>query len=141
MRSGARAGTELLIVLGWRGLMNPEIPRTPREEMEARLTALILGELPAEQAFTLGRAIEQDAELAKLYARLKETVELVREAAAGPATQVAAQSAPLKLSDLRRERLLAHFKTVTPRAFAPPEKPAMSWLVPLAAAAIVLLLG
>src|SRR2546426_5171824 len=120
MRSGARAGIELLIVLGWRGLMNPEIPRTPREEMEARLTALILGELPAEQAFALGRTIEQDAELAKLYSRLKDTIGLVREAAASPANQGGAQSPPLKFSDQRRQKLLAHFKTVAPKAFAQP---------------------
>ena len=70
--------------------MNPEIPKTPREELEAKLTALLLGELPADEAFALGRSIEQDAELAKLNARLKETVGLVREATVA----AAAQSAP-----------------------------------------------
>ncbi len=72
--------------------MNPDVPTTPREELEAKLTALLLGELPADEAFALGRSIEQDAELAKLYARLKETVGLVREATAIQAEQSAAPS-------------------------------------------------
>src|SRR6266478_9377177 len=120
--------------------MNPEIPTTPRGELETKLTALLLGELPADEAFALGRAIEQDAELATLYARLKETVGLVREATVA----AAAQSAPapdLKLSEPRREKLLAQFKTVKPKEFAEPEKHRTTWAVPMAAAAIVMLLG
>src|SRR5438445_12935915 len=99
--------------------MNPEIP-TPRGEIEARLTALLLGELPAEEAFAVGRAIEKDAELGTLYARLKETIGLVREATVSQAEQSAAPSPALKLSDQRREKLLAQFKTVQPKAFAEP---------------------
>ena len=48
--------------------MNPELPLPPREEMELRLTALLLGELSAEEAAAVRRAIEQDGELAKLFA-------------------------------------------------------------------------
>src|SRR5438105_3241998 len=120
--------------------MNPDIPSTPREELEAKLTALLLGELPADEAFALGRYIEQDAELANLYARLKATVGLVQEATVA----AAAQSAPapdLKLSGDRREKLLAQFKTVAPKQFAEPERPRTTWAVPMAAAAIVMLLG
>src|SRR5437867_1593295 len=120
--------------------MNPEIPRTPREELEAKLTALLLGELPADEAFALGRAIEQDAELAKLYARLKATVGLVQEATVAAAAQ-SAPSPDLKLSSERREKLLAQFKTVKPKEFAEPEKHRTTWAVPMAAAAIVMLLG
>ena len=68
--------------------MNPDFPRNPRDELEASLTALILGELPADQAFTLGRAIERDAELSKLYERLKRTIELVRQTAASPTEEL-----------------------------------------------------
>src|SRR5260370_754371 len=121
--------------------MNPDIPKMPREELSAKLTALLLGELPADEAFILGRAIEQDAELAKLYGRLKETIGLVRETIVSSAEQSAASSPALNLSDQRREKLLAHFKTLAPKAFAEPEKHATSWLIPLAAAALVLLLG
>src|SRR5437016_14645552 len=94
--------------------MNPDIPKTPREELEARLTALLLGELPAEEAFALGRAMEQDTELARLYGRLKDTVGFVRETLADPPEKASVQTAPLKLSDERREKLLAHLKTVRP---------------------------
>src|SRR5215470_14176112 len=116
--------------------MNSERPKTPREELETHLTALLLGELPADQAFALGRAIEQDAELAKLYARLKETMGLVREAASTPAEQVVSQPATLRFSEPRREKLLAHFKTVRPRTFGEPEKRTNLWFAPLAAAAV-----
>jgi len=54
--------------------MNPELPRNPQEELEARLTALLLGELSADEAATVRRAIEQDGELAKLFARLHHTI-------------------------------------------------------------------
>ena len=120
--------------------MNPEIPRTPQEALEAKLTALLLGELPADEAFTLGRSIEQDADLAKLYTRLNETVGLVQEATVSPAEQ-SSPSPVLKLSEPRREKLLSHFKTVAPKQFAEPERHATSWFVPLAAAAVVMLFG
>src|SRR5437762_8934283 len=100
--------------------MNPDAPKTPREEREASLTALLLGELPPEKAFTLGRAIEQDAELAKLYERLNKTIGLVRETAANPVEQVTAQPARLKMAEERRQKLLQQFKTVKPKEFALP---------------------
>jgi len=43
--------------------MNSDSPQSPREELEARLTALLLGELSGAEAATMRRAIEQDAEL------------------------------------------------------------------------------
>ena len=63
--------------------MNPEKPS--REEIEAKLTALLLGELSAEEAQLLRWAISQDAALAQLHDRLKLTVGFVREVAANPA--------------------------------------------------------
>src|SRR2546430_816117 len=101
--------------------MNPDLPKNPRDELEAKLTALLLGELPADEAFTLGRAIEQDPELAKTLERLKQTIKLVRETEAPIPGQVL-QSTPLKLSDKRRQALLQQFKTVKPRAFAEPRR-------------------
>jgi len=121
--------------------MNPDFPRNPRDELEASLTALILGELPADHAFTLGRAIERDAELSKLYERLKRTIELVRQTAANPTDESVSQSAPLKMGDQRRQQLLAHFKTVAPKQFAAPPRRRTRWLVPLAAAAAVMFLA
>ena len=57
--------------------MNPNQPS--REQIEARITALLLGELPADEAELLRWTISQDAELQKLHGRLLLTVGLVRE--------------------------------------------------------------
>jgi Mg-chelatase subunit ChlD/type II secretory pathway pseudopilin PulG len=114
--------------------MNPDSPQPTREEIESRLTALLLGELPAEEASLLRWAITQDPQLAKLHDRLKLTLGLVREVAASPVESNPAQTSPLKLSDERREKLLAHFKTIAPKEFAPPQRRALPSLVAIAAA-------
>src|ERR1039457_3059505 len=88
--------------------MNPDQPS--RGEIEAKLTALLLGELPDEEARLLRWAIAQDVELAQLHDRLKVTIGLLREVTVKPT-----ESVPLKLSDERRKRLLAHFKTPRPK--------------------------
>jgi Mg-chelatase subunit ChlD len=102
--------------------MSSELPpnQNDRHELEARLTALLLGELPAGEAAALNAAIANDAELAQLYERLKITVQLVRETAMAPTP--ALEGTPLKLSANRREKLLAQFKTVAPKEFAMPQK-------------------
>src|SRR5262245_5140942 len=96
--------------------MNPNNP-SPREEIEAQLTALLLGELPADEACALGRAIEKDPELAGVYARLKETLGFVRETFVSDKEQLPVPTPPLKLSAERREKLLAEFKTAKPIQF------------------------
>jgi Mg-chelatase subunit ChlD len=88
--------------------MNPDQPS--RAEIEARLTALLLGELPEDEARLLRWSIAQDAGLAKLHDQLKLTIGLVREATVKPT-----ETAPLKLSDERREKLRVHFKTPRPQ--------------------------
>jgi len=88
--------------------MNPEFPNNERVELEAKLTALLLGELHADEVAALSKAMGEDPELAALYERLKVTIELVRE------MKPAEEQAPLKLSVEKREKLLASFKTVTP---------------------------
>src|SRR5882724_347344 len=101
--------------------INPDNPQTPREQLEARLTALLLGEASADEAAELRQAIKDDTQLAELYHRLEETIHLVREAGPAPSAQSTPQPAPLKLSDDRRQKLLAQFKTVTPKEFARPQ--------------------
>ena len=96
-----------------RHVMNPDKPS--REEIEAKLTALLLGELPEEEARLLRWAIEHDAGLAKLYEQLKRTIGIVREVSVKPAESDSIQSAALKLSGERRQKLLAHFKTPRPK--------------------------
>jgi len=93
--------------------MNPDKPS--REEIEAKLTALLLGELPAAEAELLRWTISQDPELQKLHSRLLLTVGLVREIIAHPAEASAGKTVPRQLSDERRRKLLAHFKTPRPR--------------------------
>ncbi|HEX3716959.1 MAG TPA: von Willebrand factor type A domain-containing protein [Verrucomicrobiae bacterium] len=91
--------------------MNPDLPLMKREDLEAKVTGLLLGELPDDEAALLRELIARDAELARLRDRLKLTLEFLREAtvASDPAP-----SAPQKMSERRREKLLAHFKTVAP---------------------------
>ena len=120
--------------------MNPDAP-TPREQLEARLTALLLGELPADEAAALRAEIGRDAELAALHRRLEHTIELVRETAADPVEQMAEQPAPLRLSEERREKLLAQFKTVAPKEFARKQPRYREWLVPAAAVAALVVLA
>jgi len=119
--------------------MNFEFPQDDREAMEAKLTALLLGELRAEEIAEVSRAMEKDPQLAALYEQLKVTIQLVRETASSPAAETGAQSAPLKLSAERREKLLAQFKTVAPKEFQKPRR-VMDWLIPWAAAAAIVMM-
>ena len=54
---------------------------TPQDEMEARLTALLLGELSAREEAVVREAIAKNPALAQLHARLQQTIGLVGEAA------------------------------------------------------------
>jgi Mg-chelatase subunit ChlD len=120
--------------------MNPDFQKPSRDEIEVRLTALLLGELPAEEAELLRWAIAHDAELARLHERLKVTIGFVREVAANPTEAATASAVPLKLSEVRREKLLAHFKTIAPQAFKPPKRRAMPSLYALAAVLVLMAL-
>src|SRR5439155_25317954 len=124
-----RCVTAPVTALSRRPSMSPDMPTPPRKELEVRLTALLLGELPADEAAALRQAMEQDVELANLYQRLKQTIDSVREIAASPEEQTAAQPAPMKLSDERRQKLLAQFKGIVlkERTAAPRIE---TWLVP-----------
>src|SRR5438876_341380 len=90
--------------------MNPDTPRPPREELEVRLTALLLGELPAEEAAALREIIAKDAQLAGLHERLKRAMDLVRAAATTACEPATTQAAPLKLSATRRQTPLKQKK-------------------------------
>lgn len=96
--------------------MNSDSPKTPREEMEAWLTALLLGELSEGEAAAVRALMQHDAELAKLHARLQQAILLLREAEPKSAVPPE-QTEPLRLSAERRRKLLTAFKI-------PPLKPA-----------------
>jgi Mg-chelatase subunit ChlD/type II secretory pathway pseudopilin PulG len=93
-------------------VMNPEQPS--REQIEARLTALLLNELPEDEAALLRWTLSQDPELSQLHDRLKTTIGLVRETVAHPAEAPVEKTAVRRLSEERRRRLLEHFKTPRP---------------------------
>ena len=114
--------------------MNPESP-TPREQLEARLTALLLGELPLDESAALQEIITKDAQLAALHARLKQTIELVHETAVDPAELAAEPPAPRRLGEERRQKLLTQFKTVAPREFARPQPRRNQLFTPITIAA------
>ena len=59
--------------------MNFETPSDPRQALEPSLTALLLGELPEEQARFLLQAIATDPELARTFERLKSTTALLNQ--------------------------------------------------------------
>ena len=115
--------------------MNSDFSPTPQEELEARLTAFLLGELTPEEATAVRREMEGNVELSQLHDRLKQTIELVREATASPEEETAPQPEPHKLSPEKREKLLRQFKVVAPARFAQPQH--RWWKVPLSIAAVV----
>ena len=99
--------------------MNPDQPS--RAEIEVKLTALLLGELPEEEARLLRWTVAQNPELQQLHDQLQQTIGIVREVVAKP--EASGDAAPLKLSADRRQKLLAHFKT--------PRRHPLFWLKPL----------
>jgi len=86
--------------------MNPE---NPHEELEMRITALLLGELSDDEASALRQAIAEDAELARLHDRLKFAIELARQTSVSPSEEEMAKPEELKLAPERRAKLLAVF--------------------------------
>ncbi len=118
--------------------MTPDVPPMKREDLEAKVTALLLGELPPDEAALLRELIARDAGLARLHDRLKLSLELLRETIA---TAEPAPPEPLKLSHEKREKLLAQFKTVAPKEFAEPAERKTSWVFVIAAVASMALLA
>ena len=122
--------------------MNPDTPQTPREEIEVRLTALLMGELAPDETAALQSLIAADPALAALHSRLARAVELLREASALP--EHPTPPVPAQLSAEKRERLLAQFKTPAPASSPMIVKPKWNWkpYVPLSlAAALIGIIG
>ncbi|MCX6891717.1 MAG: von Willebrand factor type A domain-containing protein [Verrucomicrobia bacterium] len=106
------------------------MPQKPHDELGASLTALLLGELPHDQAAALHQRLVQDPELAALYERLKHTVSLVRETFTTPTAQAAAPLLPLRMEERRRQKLLRQFKTGAPGELTQPRRRTTSWIIP-----------
>ena len=116
-------------------------PQSPREELEIRITALLMGELPPDEIAALQEQIAADAELFALHARLQRAMGLLREASAIP--EQPAPPVPARISDERRARLLAHFKGETkPGSVIVKPRRDWKWAVPLGlAASLMALIG
>jgi anti-sigma factor RsiW len=92
--------------------MNFDPSSDPRAEMEMRLTAFLLGELNDAEAAQLRDVLANNPELARLHDELQRAIGLVRDTAHDVTEACGTEIAPLLLTDERRQRLLAHFKTV-----------------------------
>ena len=88
---------------------------SPNDEFEARITALLLGELSATEEEVVREAIAKDPAWAQLHARLQQTIGMVGEAARPASEDVGKPAATLRLSEERREKLLRSFKVIKPQ--------------------------
>jgi len=115
--------------------------QSPREELEIRITALLMGELPPDEIAALQEQIATDAELSALHARLQRAMGLLREASA--IQEQPGPPVPARISDERRARLLAHFKGETkPGSVIVKPRRDWKWAVPLGlAASLMALIG
>src|SRR5258708_14620478 len=100
--------------------MTPEFPQNEREKLEAKLTTLLLGELPPHEEAALHDAMDEDTELAVLYERLKLTIGLVRESSAKPNAECGVRSAALKLSPERRGKRSGRGEAIVSRRVVRP---------------------
>jgi len=121
--------------------MKGELPDDKRAEVEARVTAMLLGELSEAETAELREILAKDAALAKWRDQLAVTLDLVRESTATSAGSQTESAGALRLSPARREALLAKFKTVELPTLAEHRKRRRSWVVPLAAAAAIMLMA
>lgn len=86
--------------------MNPDFSQPSREELEVKITTLLLGELEADEAARVRDRISREADLARLYRELERTLVLVREAVNRPAEPSPAAVLP-RMTEGRRAALLA----------------------------------
>src|SRR3954468_10834150 len=112
--------------------MKTDFSKLPREEIKARITTMLLGEMPADEAAELREYIIYDDALQKLHDDLKQTISLV--------TEVSAQEQPMQLAAGRREKLLESFKMVRPPELAPKAGRESTWRTWAALAAMIVFL-
>lgn len=121
--------------------MNPIKPSPPPDDFESKITALLLGELAPDEARAVEQAIAADTTLKALQDRLRTILPLVRQALVGPDASAESCANGPRLSAERRSSLLRHFKVVVPRGFDLPRARWHSWLVPMSAAAMLIVMA
>jgi anti-sigma factor RsiW len=120
--------------------MNPD--NTDAQERETRITALLLGELDATEAAEVQAAVDANPEWSRLHDRLRQTMELVREATASETSEAMAAHTAVRLSEARRADLAKRFKMIPTdgsRGTTRGSKGFSYWGIPIAAAAVVTL--
>lgn len=115
--------------------MNSDKPLTPGEELEIRITAMLMGELSPDESAALRERLAATPELQALHTRLARAYDLLR--AAVPLGDTIEHLTPARLSNERRERLLRRFKAtaVSNPVIVPIVKKRWTWLAPLSWAA------
>ncbi|HOB99758.1 MAG TPA: von Willebrand factor type A domain-containing protein [Verrucomicrobiota bacterium] len=121
--------------------MNPNKPSPPPDDFESKITALLLGELAPDEARAVEQAIAADAALTALRDRLRTILPIVRQAVVGPEASAESSANGPRLSAERRDSLLRHFKTIVPRGFDLPRSRWQSWLIPMSAAAVLIVMA
>src|SRR5690606_945064 len=91
--------------------VNDQRPTDPREQLEVRITALLLGEACAFEEAELLDAIKHDPALAAYYEAMRQTVKRVEETI--QLTPVEAAATHSTLSEERRGKLEELFKQPT----------------------------
>jgi Mg-chelatase subunit ChlD len=113
------------------------------EERDARITSLLLGELPPAEAEELRQVIASDPELTRACERRECTIAMLRaacrqhpagEPSAAPDVQ---EPIPARLSDDRREKLLEMFRSGAVADDEPRRWRIPSWFMPMSAAAVL----
>ncbi len=113
--------------------MNSDSPKNSAEEIEARITALLLGELSEAEAAAVRNAMAQDPNLARLHEQLSRAIGLVRDAASGTEPAVVPSAKPLQFPAGRRELLLRTFQ-IEP---FPKGRKELHWMIPVSIAAVL----
>ncbi len=123
--------------------MDPNPSIQPEQAAEANLTALLLGQLLAEEAEAVRRELAAKPEWAGLHARLERTVGLVSEAVRSPVQQEpqAEGIQSPQLSSPRREELLRVLRSkpgANPAVV--PMNRGLPWFIPMSLAAMLVAL-
>lgn len=117
--------------------MNYDKPLNPGEELEIKVTALLMGELSSNEVAELREQMTGNADLRALHERLARAFDLIR--AAVPLDDKIEQITPARLSNEKRERLLRRFKAtaISNPAIVSIDQPRKrwTWLAPLSWAA------
>lgn len=122
--------------------MNANSREHEREELEVRVTAMLLGELDPSEAAEVGRAIETDPELSKSKSRMERTIELIKEAVGKRGVTGNSGGDAPRFSDSRRERLMELFAGRNVQSRGVRSRRSMDWAMPLGiAAAFLVLIG